>query len=475
MSHIILTDAMASAAGLRPEDRDTVRELVGTWQRCRAGNMRRGEYYLMQNRLKDLGIALPDELKSLEVACGWAYKAVDVMRDHVQLDTIAAPDDAECDQALARALRRNAVGRKFDRAATSALKYCFSLWVVTANADGTARISEYPPTLCAGRWNEVEDRIDAGMFVVEFDRFKNGQLKPAPRWVDVMTDTDLIRLTKDDAGNWAAEYEPHAMGRCPMFAMPYSPDDDRPFGVSRISKEVRWLIDCAVRATVNEEVAAAFAASTQKYLLGAEEDTFESTSKWSAYIGSIFAITPNNDGNIPQFGQLTQPSMQPLTEHFTNLCKRMSAATGVHVGQLGIMTDNPTSSEAIYAENEPLILKCKSFIRECRACLQDVATAALAVERGLTFDTARDLTDVSVRFLNPSMPTLSQQTDSSCKIAAAVDGFAGTPTFWRMNGLDSEESRQVDSEISRNQNAQAVSALVQALSTPAPAVGEPGD
>lgn len=466
---------MANARGLDPADAAAVRELVGTWQRCRAGNARRGQYYLMQNRLKDLGIALPDQLKNLEVASGWAYKAVDVMRDHVQLDTIDTPDDAECSQALRRAARRNALGRKFDRAATAALKYCFSLWVVTRNADGAARISEYPPTLCSARWDEVEDRIDAGMFVVEFDRYPNGVIKPTPRWVDVMTDTHLIRLTKDGAGNWSAEYAPHGMGRCPMFAMPYSPDDDRPFGVSRITKEVRWLIDCAVRATVNEEVAAAFAASTQKYLLGAEEDTFEQQSKWSAYIGSIFAITPNNDGQIPHFGQLTQPSMQPLTEHFTNLCKRMSAATGVHVGQLGIMTDNPTSSEAIYAENEPLILKCKSFIRECRSCLQDVATAAIAVERGLDFATARDLADVSVRFLNPSMPTLAQQTDSSCKLAAAVDGFAGTPTFWRMNGLDAEEARQVDSEISRNASASVVSGILQTLASPAPAPGTADD
>ena len=103
-----------------------------------------------------------------------------------------------------------------------------------------------------------------------------------------------------------------------------------------------------------------FAASTQKYLLGTDGDAFADKTKWSAFIGSIFEVTKTEDGTIPQFGQLTQPSMQPMTEHFGNLCKRMSAATGIHVGQFGIMSDNPSSAEAIYAENEPLILKCKS-------------------------------------------------------------------------------------------------------------------
>lgn len=463
VSRVTLPQACAGARGLRERDRDTVRELVGTWSRHRAGNALRARYYLMHNSLKDLGIAVPDELRGLEAACGWGYKAVEVMRDHVQFDGFAAPDDALAAQALARVERRNAMAARVGRATTSALKYCFALWVVTANADGTARVSAYPPTLCSARWNEVEDRADAGMFVVQFDRDGQGRPRSTPRWVDVLTDTDLIRLRRSGDGAWGAEYEPHSMGRAPVFAMPYSPDDDRPFGNSRVNAEVRWLIDCAVRANVNEEIAAAFAASTQKYLLGADEDTFETQSKWSAYIGSLFAVTPNMDGQVPQFGQLTQPSMQPMTEHFANLCKRMSAATGVHVGQLGVLTDNPSSAQAIYAENEPLILKCKGFIRECKAALADVATAALAVEGGRSFDEARELTDVSVRFLNPAMPTLSQQTDSSCKLAAAVPSFAGTPMFWRMNGMDNDETSQTMSECDRNANAGAVAPLMDAV------------
>ena len=57
---------------------------------------------------------------------------------------------------------------------------------------------------------------------------------------------------------------------------------------------------------------------------------------------------------------------------------------------------------------------------------------------------------MSVHFLNPAMPTLAQQTDSSIKLAAAVEGFAGTPTFWRLNGLDDDEVRTVVSEVRRN-------------------------
>ena len=132
------------------------------------------------------------------------------------------------------------------------------------------------------------------------------------------------------------------------------------------------------------------------------------------------------------------------------MCKRMSAATGIHVGQFGIMSDNPSSADAIYLENSPLILKCKSFIKEAKAALSRVAVAAVATELGIGYAEAEEACDVSVNFLNPAMPTLAQQADSSIKLASVVDGFAGTPTFWRLNGLDDDEVRNVVSEIRRN-------------------------
>ena len=448
--------AVASADGLSDEHRETVLSLLHNWQTHYDANILRNCYYESRNMLKDLGISVPESLKNLEVACGWGYKAVEVMRDHIAFDGFSTYDDDTADDVLRDVVRRNFMDTRVEKAICSALKYCFSMWVVTSDDEGRARISAYPPTLATGIWDDVHERLESGMFVVRFAR-DHGRPTNRPDWVNVMLPDCMIRIKEVRRGEWAAGYVPHGLGVVPMFVMPYSPDDDRPFGVSRINREVRWYIDCAMRANVNEEIAAAFAASTQKYLLGTDGDAFVETSKWSAFIGSIFEVEYNANGDIPQFGQLTQPSMQPMTEHFANLCKHMSAATGIHVGQFGIMSDNPSSAEAIYAENEPLILKCKGFIRQAKAALSRTATAALAAEYGTTYADAAAAYDVSVHFLNPAMPTLAQQTDSSIKLASVVDGFAGTPTFWRLNGFDDDEVRNLTSECERNQSRKAVS------------------
>lgn len=472
-----IPQTIADAAGLHEEDRGTVLRLVNTWRGHYAGNVLRNKYYQSHSMLKDLGISVPDSLKNLEVACGWGYKTVEVMRDHLQFDGFDMGDMG--DSAELRALvRRNCMDVRVGKAVNSALKYCFAMWVVSATDDDHARISVYPPTLATGIYNDITEQLDAGMFVVEFE-WKNNRKTDKPSWIDVMLPDYMIQLRKVGE-SWQAKYTEHGLGVVPMFIMPYNPDDDRPFGNSRITPEVQWLIDCAIRLNVNEEIASAFAASTQKYLLGTDGESLEGVSRWDAFIGSILEVEMNSDGGTPQFGQLTQPSMQPLSDHFNNLCKRMSAATGIHVGQFGLQSDNPSSAEAIYAENEPLILKCRSFIREAKCALRRVGIAALATEAGMSYTEAEDLYDVNARFLNPSMPTLAQMADSSIKLAGVVEGFANTPTFWRMNGLDNDESRDVRREVTDNRardeaRSAAIAVAAQVENVPALMDGESGD
>lgn len=269
--------AVASASGLSPEHRKVVLELLSNWQSHYGGNLARSQYYEARNMLKDLGIAVPDTLSDLEVACGWGYKCVEVMRDHLSFDGFTAPEDSDTDVLLKRISRRNFMDTRVGKAVNSALKYCFSMWVVTADDDGHARITSYPPTLSTGIWDDVHECLSSGMWVVSFAR-ENGRATNRPNWVDVLLPDCLIRLRDNGDGDWFAEYIEHGLGVVPMFIMPHNPDDDRPFGVSRINSEVRWLIDCAMRANVNEEIAAAFAASTQKYLLGTDGDAFEDKS-----------------------------------------------------------------------------------------------------------------------------------------------------------------------------------------------------
>jgi hypothetical protein len=392
----------------------------------------------MHNRLVDLGISVPPKLRNLDAACGWAKKTVDVMVDHTNFNCFTASDESYA-AMLDGIAKRNKIRTLYTRATTSALEQCFNLYFVSRREDGHARISAYPANASGATWDDVNDELGAALFVVAMQKRKPG-FERVPSWVNVVTDEYLIRIRLID-GRWVAEYEPHGLEHLPVFLAAHEPTLARPFGASRITREVMGYIDSAVRENINEEIASAFAASAQKYLLGTDGDPFEDVDRWQAYIGSIFNIDATQEGTIPQFGQLPQPSMQPLSDHFRNLCGKMSAATGIHVSQFGQVHDNPASERAIYAENSPLILKVRRWNDVASETLCDVATACIATEMGVSFGAVVDMgLQITPVFRNPSEPTLAQMTDASTKIAAIAPLFPETPTFWRMNGLSDEET-----------------------------------
>lgn len=63
---------------------------------------------------------------------------------------------------------------------------------------------------------------------------------------------------------------------------------------------------------------------------------------------------------MPQFGQLTQGSMQPHIDYMRSLAVRFSGETNVSLSELGVVSDNPSSAEAIYAAKEALVAAATS-------------------------------------------------------------------------------------------------------------------
>lgn len=457
---LTFTGNIAAARGLSGDDRFLVHDLAQAWQEHYEGNMRRHAYYEMHNALIDLGISIPPSLKNLNAACGWGAKVVDVMAERSVFDGYAV-DNSDAGATLDRVVQHNKLKTLYGKATISALEQSFNLYFVTKEESGQARVRPYPANLCGALWDSAEHRLKAALLVIDIQPDKSGAYLPT--WCDVVREDYVIQLRRDDRG-WYAQYIPHGLNHLPVFVAAHKSTLDRPFGQSRITREIMGYIDSAVRANLNEEIAAAFAASTQKYLLGTDGDPFEHKSRWQAYIGSIFNIDMTEDGTIPQFGQLPQPSMEPMTAHFRNLCAKMSAATGIHVSQFGIVHDQPASAEAIYAENDPLILKVKTWNKDVSDTLTDVAIACLATERDTDFDTIeREGYNILPRFMNPTMPTQAQLADSTIKIASVVEGYSKTPTFWHNLGFDDAQTKTVLDELAQVGNEAATQAAISAI------------
>lgn len=453
-----LTQAVSRAEGLTQEDAATVYNLVKTWKKHYRKNIQRDEYYLGHVRVKDLGISVQKSIaRKLDPHVDWAAKCVDYWADRVQYDGISTTDEPTS-QILGRIFSENDMKNLTHMVASSALKHSCAFFTVTQELDWQGQphtvISGYPATAAAATWSAQKKRISSGMVIVETKKFGNTR---KPTLINVFTDTHVIELALTDVG-WVANYTEHSMQRVPMEFVAYHATLDNPFGRSRISRTVRNLVDDAQREMLNMSVAASFAAAPQKYLLGTNQETIEALSKspFGAYIGSIFAATPNANGNAPQFGQLTQLSMQPHTEYMRQLAAQFSNATGVPTSSLGVISDaNPTSADAIRANKEDAVVDIQHFVNRYKRTLASVATMVISCEENTSYFEAQNKTrDVMVSFANPAMPSIVSQSDAVVKQLSVLDWMKFSPVVLKELGYSDDQRVQLLSDMRKYQATQ---------------------
>lgn len=426
-------------------------DCMGLWAGKLVRNQLRYRYYNGKNVLKDFGISIPPSLLNVETVVGWPQKAVDSMAVRCRFDGFTA-QDADAQAMLDGLQQRSRLNVKFRQAAESALIHscCFA----TVSMDGgRSRIDFWSAENAAARWDDAKGRIAYGMTINLYDDNR-------PVVATLYTDDVVIRAWQTAGGVWDWAYQPIKMGRPTMVSFAYRPTFRKPFGQSRITRAVMSITDSAVREALRTEISAEFFTSPQKYLLGADENAFERHTKWEAYIGNIFAVGRDENGDLPQFGQLSQGSMQPHTDYMRSLAARFSGETNVPISQLGIIHDQPASAEAIYAANEPLIIECEDFNDGARDSLRVLALMCMAADLDVPMDGIdQSMADFTVNFTNPAMPSIVSQTDAMVKIAATVPGFANTDTFWEQIGFPEDMRRKVETEIAANQGLALVAAM----------------
>ena len=462
-----ITESIARADGLDPDDAAIVSDLVAEWRDHYGRNALRDAYYYGKVRVKDLGVSVsPKFAAKLDPHVDWAAKCVDWWSDRVQYEGIES-DDAAVSGRIGRVMADNDMKNLVHKAVTCSLRHCCSFMAVTAGdmlaGEPATVVSAYPATAASALYDEAKKRIRAGMVVVESAK-PRGTEQRYPVLVYVFTDADLIVLSRGDVRSsaWTAEYRPHGMGRVPMEPIAYHATLERPFGLPRIDSTVMSLVDDAQRAMLNMTAAAAFAAAPQKYLMGADKTTVDKIagSPFAAFVGSIFVGTTNSKGGVPSFGQLSQMSMQPHTEYMRMLAAQFSNATGVPLSSLGIVTDNPSSAEAIYAGTEDAVVDIQAFINACKRSLSSIAVMALAAETNVSYEQAQAASGViDVNFRNPAMPSVVSQSDAMVKQISAIPWLADSDVALRELGYTDEQVNQLRS-VRRRSKGDALAASI---------------
>ena len=461
-------------------------DLFDTWDAVRARNARLTKYYEMRNPIRDFGIAIPPSLGHVDEVVGWAQKAVDVRVNRSLFDGFVFR--GKSDPALDALVTANRMRQLVRMATRSMLTHGCSAITVMRGAPGqpAAKVRAFSANQCCMLWDKDADQIGAGIVLAGVDRSGN-----ASRYVLHLPDRIAVFAREHGRARWYVESdERNPVGAMLMVPLVNDADIDKPLGHPVLTPELTSIVDKAVRDVLRMDVGAEFFTTPQRWATGIAADLFskplvdddgkpvvdeetgepvlvtDEAKKLRAYLGSLWAFTKDEDGDVPQLGQFPAGDARNFIATYENDAQRFSGACLVPLAQLGVMGNAYTSSDALSASNDPLILDVQGINDGLRDSLWQVARLMMAVSGGIRLDRLTAEQDgVMASFRDPSMPTMASRADAWTKLAAIDPTIVGTRVFYEGVGLDQATIDRLMGERRDQSAARVTDAIFSAATT----------
>lgn len=457
-------------------------ELLDVYNWHKGKNAEKNRYYEGHIPLSEvnLGLALPEGMRGLEIGCSWGAKAVDVLAARSMFDGFVDSRGAEIED-LTRIVAENRLIAEYAKACRDELKFGCTFATLSSDPDIGCKIRFHSPQSAAATWDGEHGRIGAGFAIIDSVPDESLMGTWTPTLINLYLDDAIWVLTK--VGNeWSAVRHPHRMNRPLMEPLIWNATSDKPFGQSRLKSPVRSKIQSYVRTVANATIGLEFSTTPQKYLLGITDAQYDAliNSKFRQYIGSILMGTTNPEtGEKPTFGQLQQGSITPHIEMMRLLATQFSADTGLPVTDTGVVNDaNPSSSDAIEAQTKTLVGLAQDLNVGNGDSLRIIALMAQAIASNTTIDSLPDSQrGIVAHFKNPAMPSVAVTADAAIKIASVRPEFGQTDVFMEMIGFDQADIRRIKAQERRARGMQLLTeetgAEEQAAETQPEAPGQP--
>lgn len=380
-------------------------------------------YYDSKYQERDLGLVIPPDIRQRYRSClGWCTKAVDALADRLVFKEFAE-DNFELNEIF----NLNNPDIFFDSAILSALIASCAFVYISMGDEGYPRLQVIEASNATGILDPITGLLREGYAVL--DRDDKG--KPTLEAHFLRDRTDFYN------GNDLVDSRSNPADVPLLVPIIHRPDAVRPFGRSRITRACMYYQGHAKRTLERADITAEFYSFPQKYIVGLSQ-TAEPMDKWKATISSMLQFTKDEDGDAPKLGQFTSTSMSPFTEQLKTIASSFAGETGLTLDDLGFVTDNPSSAEAIKASHETL----RVTARKAQRCFGSGFLNVGYVARCL----ADDYNYVRNQFyltkakwypvFEPDMAALSGVGDAAIKINQAVPDYFNKDNLSDFTGLD---------------------------------------
>lgn len=434
--------------GLTPAEQAALAQLVELWRVKQPRNRLRQAYLDGVVRPDNLNISVPDDMvDQLGAVIGWPRKVVFGLSDLLIWDGVTSSTGSdnpfEIDDLLASTGFELEIAQTIPSSLTHSVAFLTLRKGIEAAGEPPVIIQGHSADWAAGLWDRVRRRLSYGLTIDDIDDAG----RPTRFTLYTADSTYVVEL--NTASAWRIVHaELHGMGAPMMEALPFEPSLDRPLGRSRISRDVMSITQRAMRTVLREELATELFTAPGILLSGVDSDLIDDLRSWDWKLGTIKTISSGEEPEGPKVTLLPQQSAQPFTEQMRALATELSGVSSLPVSSLGVIQDNPSSAEALYAAKEELVIKAKNAQRVFDAALNRVYAHAVMMRDGLD-EMTPELRSLATRWGDPAHPSIVSQSDAIVKQISALPWLAESPVVLEELGYSGSQIARLMSDKRR--------------------------
>ena len=384
----------------------------------------RYKQYAMQHDEQMVGITIPPEIRRrYRSVVGWCAKGVDSLADRLVFREFEN-DDFQVNDIF----KVNNPDVFFDSVVLSAMIASCSFVYISKGEDDEPRLQVIGAGDATGVIDPITGLLTEGYAVL--DRDGNGNATVEAHFLPGQT--KYYYADKNIQDSEVSHNFQHPL----LVPVIHRPDEARPFGRSRISRAGMYFQRYAKRTLERADITAEFYSFPQKYVTGLSNDA-EPMESWKATVSSMLQFTKDDDGEKPTLGQFTTSSMSPLTEQLRTAAAGFAGEMGLTLDDLGFVSDNPSSVEAIKASHENLRLAGRKAQRSLGSGLLNVAYIAACLRDDFPYARSQfiNTTPIWEPLFEADANTLTLVGDGVIKINQAIPGYIDGKSIRNLTGL----------------------------------------
>lgn len=382
----------------------------------------RYKQYDMKHQDLDIGMTIPPEIRNnYKAILGWCGKAVDSLADRLVFREFDN-DNFELNEIF----NMNNPDTFFDSAVLSAMIASCCFVYISKGEEDIPRLQVIEASNATGIIDPITGLLEEGYAVLERD----------DRGTPIL-EAYFVPGRTDYFENGKFSYSIDNIVNYPLLVpVIHRPDAVRPFGRSRITRAGMYYQRYAKRTLERADITAEFYSFPQKYVTGVSQDA-EPMETWKATVSSMLQFTKDDEGDSPKLGQFTTPSMSPFTEQLRTAAAGFAGETGLTLDDLGFVSDNPSSAEAIKASHENLRLAGRKAQRSLGSGFLNVGYLSACLRDNFPYLRSQFyLTKVKWEPLfEADASTLSLIGDGAIKLNQAIPGYMTKDVIRDLTGV----------------------------------------